>query len=97
MSETIQDQINCLKNKSIDIAGGFIPILDEFKNDVSYTKVFHPFISSVLIRYENSPVSATGSNIYDSMDDFNGEILGSFNEFHYINLTQSHFPKSELI
>ena len=97
LAETIQDQINCLKNKSIDIAGGFMPILDEFKNDVSYTKIFHSSISNVLIRYENSPKCATGLNIYDSVDDFNGEILGSLSESHYINLTESHFPKSELI
>ena len=97
LAETIQDQINCLKNNSIDIAGGFMPILDEFKNDVSYTKVWHSSISNILIRYENSPRCANGSNIYDSVDDFNGEILGSLNELQYINLTNSHFPKSELI
>ena len=28
---TIQDQIDCLKNKTIDIAGGLLPILDEYK------------------------------------------------------------------
>jgi len=97
LAETIQDQINCLKNKSIDIAGGFMPILDKFKNDILYTKAFHPSISNILIRYENSPVFATGLNIYDSVDDFNGEILGSLNESHYINITNSHFQKSELI
>ena len=96
LGETIQDQINCLKNKSIDIAG-FMPILEEFKNNVSYTKVFHPSISNVLIRYENSQTCTAGSNIYDSVRDFNGEILGSLNEIYYINLTKSHFPKSELI
>lgn len=90
---TIQDQINCLKNKTIDIAGGLLPILDEYRNDVSFSNVFHPSGSGMIIRYGNHIDFL--NLFYDSIKDFNGEALGTLTV--YSELTKSFFPDSEII
>jgi hypothetical protein len=53
-AKNLQDQVDCLKNKSCNLAGGLFPILDEYRTDITYSNVFHPSISGVTIRYENS-------------------------------------------
>ena len=92
-SFTIQDQIDCLKNKTIDIAGGLLPILDEYKNDVSFSNVFHPSRPGMIIRYANHIEFDTV--IYDSIKDFNGQSLGTL--VVYSELTKSLFKDSEII
>ena len=92
-SFTIQDQIDCLKNKTIDIAGGLLPILDEYKNDVSFSNVFHPSRPGMIIRYSNHIEFDTV--IYDSIKDFNGQSLGTL--VVYSELTKSLFKDSEII
>jgi polar amino acid transport system substrate-binding protein len=90
---TIQDQIDCLKNKTIDIAGGLLPILDEYRNDVAFSNPFHPTTSGMIIRYGNH--IDFGNSIYDSIKDFNGETLGTLHI--YSELTKSFFPDSKII
>ena len=90
---SIQEQIDCLKNKTIDIAGGFLPILDEYKNDVSFSNVFHPSMPGMIIRYGNHIEFET--IIYDSIKDFNGQSLGTLAV--YSELTKSSFKDSEII
>lgn len=90
---SIQEQIDCLKNKTIDIAGGFLPILDEYKNDVSFSNVFHPSMPGMIIRYGNHIEFET--IIYDSIKDFNGQSLGTLAV--YSELTKSLFKDSEII
>ena len=92
-SFTIQDQIDCLKNKTIDIAGGLLPILDEYKNDVSFSNVFHPSRPGMIIRYANHIEFDTV--FYDSIKDFNGQSLGTL--VVYSELTKSLFKDSEII
>ena len=90
---SIQEQIDCLKNKTIDIAGGFLPILDEYKNDVSFSNVFHPSMPGMIIRYGNHIEFET--IIYDSIKDFNGQSLGTLAV--YSELTKSLFKDTEII
>ena len=90
---TIQEQIDCLKNKTIDIAGGLLPILNEYQNDVNYSNVFHPSVSGMIIRYGNHIEFET--SIYDSIKDFDGESLGTLTI--YSGLAESLFPDSEII
>ena len=90
---TIQEQIEGLKNKTIDIAGGLLPILDEYQNDVSYSNVFHPSVSGMIIRYGNHIEFDTV--FYDSIKDFDGESLGTLAV--YSELTESLFQDSTII
>ena len=90
---TIQEQIDCLKNKTIDIAGGLLPILDEYQNDVNYSKVFHPSETGMIIRFGNH--IEFENSIYDSIKDFDGESLGTLTI--YSGLAESLFPDSEII
>ena len=90
---TIQEQIDCLKNKTIDIAGGLLPILEEYQNDVSYSNVFHPSKTGMIVRYGNHIEFET--TIYDSIKDFDGESLGALAVYN--ELTESFFPDSEII
>ena len=39
-AQTIQEQVDCLKNKNCDIAGGLFPILDEYKDVIVYSNIF---------------------------------------------------------
>ena len=90
---TIQDQIDCLKNKIFDIAGGLLPILDEYKNDVDFSNVFHPTEAGIIVRYGNH--IEFRNSIYDSIKDFNGEKLGTLSA--YGELSKSLFEKSTII
>ena len=90
---TIQDQIDCLKNKTFDIAGGLLPILDEYKNDVDFSNVFHATEAGIIVRYGNH--IEFGNSIYDSIKDFNGEKLGTLSA--YGELSKSLFEKSTII
>ena len=92
-SYTIQEQIDCLKNKTIDIAGGLLPILDEYKNDVSYSNVFHPSGTGMIIRYGNH--KEFENSIYESVKDFDGESLGTLAAYN--KLSESLFQNSKII
>lgn len=96
-AETLQEQVNCLKNKSCDIAGGLFPILDEYKDDISYSNPFHPATSGVIIRYENSVKGNSSNKIFDMPKDYNGEILGTLSDPAYYNIILNSFPNSDLI
>jgi len=96
-AETLQEQVDCLKNKSCDIAGGLFPILDEYKDDISYSNPFHPATSGVIIRYENSVKGNSSNKIFDKALDYNGEILGTLSEPAYYNLLKKNFSNSEIV
>jgi len=96
-AKTLQEQVDCLKNKSCDIAGGLFPILDEYKDDISYSNPFHSSISGVIIRYENSVRGNSSNKIFDMAKDYNGEILGTLSDPTYIYLLQKNYPNSEII
>ena len=96
-AETLQEQVDCLKNKSCDIAGGLFPILDEYKADITYSNTFHPSISGVIIRYENSVKGKNSNKIFDMALDYNGEILGTLSDPTYYNLVHKNYPNSEIV
>ena len=90
------EQIELLKNKTCNIAGGIFPILNEYKKDIDYSNVFRPSSYRMAIRYENTIRGAKSNKIYNSIRDFNGDSLGSLNDNYYQNLTKSIFPNSNI-
>ena len=96
-AQSIQEQVDCLKNRSCNLAGCLFPILDEYRNDITYSRVFHPATSRMMVRNENSVNGSKAKTIYNSLNDFNGKTLGSLIDSYYVNLTNSTFPKSKII
>jgi ABC-type amino acid transport substrate-binding protein len=94
---TLQDQVDCLQNKSCDIAGGLFPILDEYKENITYSNAFNPVISGITIRYENSVKGKNPNKIFDMARDYNGQILGTLSDPSYYNLVQKNYPDSEIM
>ena len=95
-TEKIEDILEGLKNKTIDIGIGSLPITDEYNDNISYSNVFQEDFGDILIRFENSKKSEDWIKIYDSIDDFNGRTLGSLDDATYINITKNKFPNSTL-
>jgi ABC-type amino acid transport substrate-binding protein len=96
-AKTLQDQVDCLQNKSCDIAGGLFPILDEYKDNITYSNDFYPIISGITIRYENSVKGKNPNKIFDMARDYNGQILGTLSDPSYYNLVQKNYPDSEIM
>ena len=96
-AQTIQEQVDCLKNKNCDIAGGLFPILDEYQDDISYSNIFHDTSSGINIRHENKDDGNQPNKIYDTVKDFDGEVMGSLEDSSYYNITKKNFPNSEII
>ena len=95
-TEKIEDILEGLKNKTIDIGIGSLPITDEYNDSISYSNVFQEDFGDMLIRFENSKKSEDWIKIYDSIDDFDGRTLGSLDDATYINITKNKFPNSTL-
>ncbi len=95
-TEKIEDILEGLKNKTIDIGFGSLPITDEYNDSISYSNVFQEVFGDILIRFENSKKSEDWIKIYDSIDDFDGRTLGSLDDATYINITKNKFPNSTL-
>ena len=91
------EQIEFLKNKSADIAAGYFVIRDDKKEDVDFSRPFHPGVVIYVVRYENLDESAEWSGFYDSVKQFNGEKLGIFTDSAYEELTEENFPDSEFV
>ena len=96
-AQSIQEQVDCLKNKSCDLAGCLFPILDEYRDEIDYSNIFHPAFSGMTIRYENTVDGNESSSIYDTIKDFDGEVLGCLPDATYYNLTKKNFPNSKII
>ena len=95
-AQSIPEQIELLKNKTCNLAGGAIPMINEYRKDIDYSNVFHPSSYIMSIRYENTIKANTSNKIYNSISDFNGDSLGSLNDNYYQNLTKSKFPNSNI-
>ena len=79
------------------MGGGLFPILDEYKDDISYSNIFHPAMSGISFRYENTEKGSKAKRIYDSIEDYDGDVLGSLADSSYYNLTKKIFPNSKII
>lgn len=95
-AQSIYEQIELLKNKTCTIAGGLFPIMEEHKNEIAFSQMFRPSYANMILRYENTKVGNTSNPIYNTLDDFDGELLGSLNDNYYLNLTKSRFPNSNI-
>lgn len=95
--ETIQEIIDCVQKKECDFGGGLFPMLDEYKDIINYSNIFHPSKSGITVRYENTVEGSEESIIYDTIRDFNGQILGSLSDSYYYDMTKKNFPNSEII
>ena len=95
-AQTIDEQVELLKNKTCNIAGGVFPILDEYKSEIAYSNYFRRARSNMVIRYDNAIPGNTSNKIYNSIDDFDGDPLASLNVEYYQNLTKSNFPNSNI-
>ena len=95
-AQSINEQIELLKNKTCNMAGGLFPIINEYRSEIAYSNVFRPSHAKMTIRYENTEDGNNSNTIYNSLDDFDGEPLGSLNDNYYQNLTKSKFPNSNI-
>ncbi len=43
-AQSIPEQIELLKNKTCNLAGGIFPMLNEYRKDIDYSNVFRPSI-----------------------------------------------------
>ena len=96
-AKSIQEQVDCLKNKSCDLAGCLFPILDEYRDEIAYSNIFHPATSGMTIRYENTVDGNKSSTIYDIIKDFDGKVIGCNIDPTYYNMTKKSFPNSKII
>jgi ABC-type amino acid transport substrate-binding protein len=96
-AKTLQEQVDCLKNKRCDIAGGLFQILDEYRADITYSNAFKESVNGVTIRYENSVKGKNSHKIFDMALDYDGEILATLTDPTYYSLLQKNFPNSEII
>ena len=95
-AKSLPEQIELLKNKTCNLAGGLFPIIDEYRSEINYSNIFRPSTLMMLYRYENSIRGNESNKIYNSLKDFNGENLGSLIDVYYQNLTKSNFPNSNI-
>lgn len=93
--DTYDEQIEFLKNKSADIAAGYFVIRDDKKEEIDFSRSFHPGVVIYVVRYENLEESAEWSGFYDSVKQFDGEKFGIFADSAYEELTEKNFPNSE--
>ena len=95
-AQSFHEEVELLKNKSCNVAGGIFPMLNEYRKDIGYSNVFRPSSHKMAIRYENT-LSANDSNkIFSTISDFDGESLGSLMDNYYQNLTKTNFPNSKI-
>ena len=86
-AKTLQEQVDCLKNKSCDIAGGLFPILDEYKVDITYSNTFYPK------NYPNSEI-VHSNNFYDIYAKLLlGEIKGCLLDKPFADYFSNLYPK----
>ena len=71
--------------------------MDEYRDEIDYANIFHPAFSGMTIRYENTVDGNKSSTIYETIKDFNGEVLGCLPDATYYNLTKKNFPNSKII
>ena len=95
-SGTLPEQIESLKNKTCNMAGGIFPRLKEYQNDIDYSNVFRISAYRMAIRYENTIWGNETGVIYSTLSDFDGKPLGSLNDEYYKDLTKTNFPNSEI-
>ena len=53
-SESISEQVESLKNKKSNIAGGNFSLLSEYQKDIDYSNPLHTSNYTMAIRYENT-------------------------------------------
>jgi len=70
------EEIEFLKNKSVDIAISSFPIRNDKRDEINFTNVWYSGAVVTLVRYENLPESARLGPFYENAKDFDGESLG---------------------
>ncbi len=91
---SIDDPYDALKSGKINVTS-FLQI-ELFKKEFSFP--YFPGVGlNAIIRYSNSPESATWTTIYDKVEDFDGQVLGCLNGYSFEYLYKEKFPKSEIV
>ena len=91
---SIDDPYDALKSGKINVTSFLQTEL--FKNEFSFP--YFPGVGlNAIIRYSNSPESATWTTIYDKVEDFDGEVLGCLKGYSFEYLYKEKFPKSEIV
>ena len=95
-ANTYDEQVEYLKNKSADIAGGFFQIRDDKRNEITFSKPLHPAVLNALVRYENLEDSIEW-DFYNSPYELNGDNIGIYKNSSFINLTLNIYNDSKKI
>ena len=93
-ANTYDEQMECLKNNSAEIAGGFFQMRDDKRNEIQFSNVMHLSPIFAYGRYENLEENIDW-DFYESPDDLNGENIGIFKDSSFVNLTLQNFSDSE--
>ena len=94
-TDTYDDQIKCLKNKSADIAAGFFQIRGDKRDEINFSDKMHPSILNAFVRYENLNDSIEW-DFYESPEELNRENIGVFKDSSFVDLTSNNFKDSEI-
>ena len=95
--DTYEEQVESLKSKSADIAAGYFIIKDYNINEINYSDYIYESKVYIIVRYSNLPESIEFKNPHESIEQFNGELLGVTIGSSYVPLTAEHFPKSKAL
>ena len=89
------EEIELLKNKSVDIAVGYFPIREDKRDEISFSNFWHNGTIVNLVRYENLPESTKWYTLYENAKDFDGESLGILKDSSLVNITKTNYPNSD--
>ena len=92
-----EEQIESLRSKSADIAAGYFIKKNETIDEIIFSDIIYESKVYIIVRYYNLPESIQFKNPHDSIEQFNGEILGVTIGSSYVPLTAQHFPKSKTL
>ena len=70
-----EEQYEALKKGEADIDLGFFVITKD--NEIAFSDVLYSGNINLIVRYANLPESLEWTTLYNSIDEFNGEKIGS--------------------
>ena len=90
-----EEQYEALKKGEADIALGFFVITKD--NEIAFSDVLYSGNINLIVRYANLPESLEWTTLYNSIEEFNGEKIGSQTGTILEELTSKYLPKSEIV
>ena len=90
-----EEQYEALKNGTADIALGFFVIKED--NEISFSDVLYTGDINLVVRYSNLPEALEWTTLYSSIEEFNGEKLGTQSGTFFDELLSKYFADSKIV